>query len=201
MELSGPGVQYVAASSMYKTQYSINTILNFKISSLIIALEKLFIILYYAIVPSVYNLFCIIFITYLLKSGWFLPDEFLYLIYFPLLTYILIILCIIITYWFMYISYSRGFNDKYPIYYNAMVIIFTVSLFILFIMLIFFLFKLCRFTVNKVKNILKKFILKMLGFGNHQPSGWGPHGNPGGGGRSSLTARLVWRQNSTPYYL
>jgi hypothetical protein len=56
MELGGPGVQSVADSQLYNTQNSIDTILKFKISSIIRALEELFIILYNAIVPSICHL-------------------------------------------------------------------------------------------------------------------------------------------------
>jgi len=55
MELSGPGVQYIADSQIYSTKNSLNRILKFKMNSIIIALEELFVILYNGISPSIYQ--------------------------------------------------------------------------------------------------------------------------------------------------
>jgi len=171
----------------------------FNIRRFIFVIEDMFYILNFTIVPSLFNLLSIIFITYLFNTGCFLHGELFVLsetvnilICNILLVYLAIIFCIYITNIFICTS-KRGFKSKYPILYNVIILFFTIILFVLFFIFAFKGYKLYSYILNKVvtyiSNIVNNIIKSIFKTNGVNPQGWGyqpPYGNqPSGGGGPS----------------
>ena len=105
--------------------------------------------------------------------------------------YIAIIFCIYITNIFICTSKS-GFQSKYPILYNVIILFFTIILFVLFFIFAFKGYKLYSYILNKVvtyiSNIVNNIIKSILKTNGVNPQGWGyqqPYGNQPSGPQQS----------------